>query len=54
VVIVNVEVAKNITATVELPNEGNFVVASPENLRSEPTTGTLQIPARSAVIIMEQ
>lgn len=53
VVIANMEVDKAITATVKLPNAGTLVTATPEQPDSKPTTGTIQIPARSAVVIME-
>lgn len=54
VVVVNQELSKPITATVKLPNPGKLVVATPENPDAVPTDGTLQIPARSAAIVMEQ
>jgi hypothetical protein len=54
VVVVNEESKKTITATVELPNPGKLVVATPENPEAQPTPGTLQIAARSAAVVMEQ
>ena len=54
VVIVNQEFSKAITATVELPNPGKLVVATPEEPAAQPTEGRLQIPARSAAVVMEQ
>jgi hypothetical protein len=53
VVVVNMESQKTITATVKLPNPGTLVTATPEHLECRPTSGTLQIPARSAAVIME-
>jgi Domain of unknown function (DUF6259) len=54
VVVVNQELSKMITATVTLPHPGNLVVATPESPDAVPTTGTLEIPARSAAVVMEQ
>jgi Domain of unknown function (DUF6259) len=54
VVVVNQELSKMITAIVKLPHPGKFVVATPESPDAVPTTGTLQIPARSAAVVMEQ
>jgi Domain of unknown function (DUF6259) len=54
VIVVNQELAKPITAVVKLPNPGTLVVATPENPDAVPTDGTLQIPARSAAVVMEQ
>lgn len=54
VVIVNMESKKDIGASLELNNPGRLVVASPEQPEARPFTGTVQIPARSAVVIMEQ
>ena len=54
VVVVNQELSKAITATVKLPNAGKLVVATPEQPDDVPTDGTLQIPARSAAVVMEQ
>jgi len=54
VVVVNQEFSKPISATVELPNPGKLVVATPEEPDARPTTGALQIPSRSAAIVMEQ
>jgi hypothetical protein len=53
VVVINQEIDKAITAKVNLPNAGKLVVATPEQLQGEPTTGTLQIPARSAAVLIE-
>ena len=54
VVVVNQELTKAITATVDLPHPGTLVVATPEQPDAVPTTGTLQIPPRSAAVVMEQ
>jgi Domain of unknown function (DUF6259) len=54
VVVVNQELKKMITATVTLPHPGNLVTATPESPDAVPTTGTLQIPARAAAVVMEQ
>lgn len=54
VVVVNLEPAKTIIATVDLPLHSQLVVATPENPDSVASDGTLQIPARSAAVLMEQ
>ncbi len=54
VVVVNQEYSKAITAKVNLPNAGSFMVATPEQQDSRPISGTVTIPARSAAVIMEQ
>ena len=53
VVVISQELDKAITAKVYLPNASKLVVATPEGPDAEPTDGTLQIPARSAAIVME-
>ena len=53
VVVINKESKKSIMAKVDLPNPGNLVVATPEQPDTQSTFGTLQIPARSAAIVME-
>jgi hypothetical protein len=53
VVIINQKLDKPITAKAHLPNAGKLVVATPEAPDAEPTDGTLQIPARSAAVVME-
>ncbi len=52
-VVINQEKNNGITAKVELPNAGRLVVATPEQPESQPTSGTIRIPARSAAVIME-
>lgn len=54
VVVVNQEFNQPIVATVNLPHAGKLVVATPENPDAQPAAGTLQIPARSAAVVMEQ
>jgi len=54
VVIVNAEADKTISANVEIPDPGNLVIASPEKPDAVPTSGKMEIPARSAVVVMEQ
>ena len=54
VVVVNRESNRAVTATVELPHAGKLVVATPEQPDARATSGTLQVPARSAAVVMEQ
>ncbi len=54
VVVINLESSKSITASVELPHPCKLVVATPEHPDAKPTDGTLEIPARSAAVVMEQ
>jgi hypothetical protein len=54
VVVINQEFDKAITARVKLPNPGRLAVATPEQPEAQPTSGTLQIPARSAAVVLEQ
>jgi len=54
VVIINMEENKRITAKVEIPNSGKMVTATPEHPKAIKTNGAVIIPARSAVIVMEQ
>jgi hypothetical protein len=54
VVIVNMESNKSVEAGLELKNPGRLVVASPEKPEARPFAGKIQIPARSAVVVMEQ
>lgn len=53
VVVVNENSNAAITATVTLPNPGKLIVASPEDPEGKPTTGALQIPARSVAVVVE-
>jgi hypothetical protein len=43
-----------ISSKVSIPNQGKLVVASPEQQDAVATDGTVQIPPRSAVVVMEQ
>jgi hypothetical protein len=54
VVAVNTELNKAITVAIEIPNPGTLMAASPEQPEAVPVSGKLQIPARSAVVLMEQ
>jgi hypothetical protein len=54
VVVVNQEFDKAITVEVNLPHPGKLALATPENPDAVPTSGTLEIPARSAAVVMEQ
>ena len=53
IVVINKDSKKTIMAKADLPNSGNLVVATPEQPDTQSTSGTLQIPARSAAITME-
>jgi len=54
VVVVNMESSKSISAKVDLPEPGKLMMATPENPNAKPTDGVLNIPARSAAVLMEQ
>jgi Domain of unknown function (DUF6259) len=54
VVVVNQEYSKAITTTLDIPNAGSLMFASPEQLDAKPVSGAVQIPARSAIVVMEQ
>jgi len=54
VVVVNMEFSKSIIAKVELPHPGKLVTATPENPNAHAMHSPLKIPARSAVVVMEQ
>ncbi len=53
VVVVN-QGREKITAKVQLPNPGQLTMATPEQPDARPTSGTLEIPPRSAAVVMEQ
>jgi hypothetical protein len=53
VVVVNTD-SKTITATVNVPNAGNLVLATPDHPDPQPITSPFQIPTRCAAVIMEQ
>jgi hypothetical protein len=54
VVVINPDSDKTITAKVSLPSPGSLIMATPEEPDGKVTNGALQIPARSAAIIIEQ
>lgn len=54
VVIVNQEQKNPISATLELPNPGHLELVTPEQPDAQSTSGTVQIPPRSAAVILEQ
>jgi hypothetical protein len=54
VVVVNLESSRAITATLEIPNAGKLMSATPEQPDPQPVTGALKVPARSAIVVMEQ
>lgn len=54
VVVINTESGKSIEVEVKLPNQGKLVSASPERPESVSFNGKIEIPARSAIVVMEQ
>ena len=55
VIIANLEQDKPIVAKLELPSAGSLVAATPEEPEAKPASaGSLRIPARSVVVVMEQ
>jgi hypothetical protein len=54
VVVVNTETDKAISAQVKMPHQGQLVAASPEQTEARAFLGKIQVPARSAVVVMEQ
>ena len=54
VVVVNQEASRGIVADVKLPNSRTLVVATPERMDEQPTSGSLPIPARSVAVVMEK
>lgn len=54
VIVVNLETGKAITAALDIPNAGSLMAATPERPEAQPVSSTLQIPARSAIVVMEQ
>jgi hypothetical protein len=54
VVMVNMEGNKNIEAELNMDNPGKLMAASPENPESQTFLKKITIPARSAVVVMEQ
>ena len=53
VIVVNLEPGKSIAAQLDLPNAGTLVSATPEDPEPRAVSGALQIPARSALVVME-
>jgi hypothetical protein len=53
VIVVNPSSTSAITAKVNLPNPGKLIAATPEDPDGQTTTGTIQIPARSAAVVIE-
>jgi len=51
--VVNPSSENSITAKVNLPNAGALVTATPERPEGETTAGTVEIPARSAAVVIE-
>ena len=54
VIVANMESSRTITASVAIPNSGRLMTATPEESDAQMASGTLQIPARSAIVVMEQ
>ncbi|HEV2487640.1 MAG TPA: DUF6259 domain-containing protein [Terracidiphilus sp.] len=54
VIVVNLESGKDLTATLDIPNVGSLMSASPEQLDAQPCSNILWVPARSAIVVMEQ
>jgi len=54
VIVVNLDQNRAVTASLDMPNPGRLLAATPEQPDAQPTSGTLQIPARSAIVVMEQ
>jgi hypothetical protein len=54
IVVVNNEPEKGIVAQVKLHNPGKLVTATPEQPESVPLADKIQIPPRSAIVVMEQ
>jgi Domain of unknown function (DUF6259) len=53
-IVANLESGKSITANLDLPNAGTLMSATPEDPVLKPVAGPLRIPARSAIVVMEQ
>jgi hypothetical protein len=53
VVFVNLEQAKAISAKVDIPNAGRLMTVTPEKPDMVPAAGALQLPARSAAVLLE-
>lgn len=53
VVVINQESDKALNVKVEVPNSESLVIVTPEQPEAQPTSGTLQVPARYAAVVME-
>jgi hypothetical protein len=53
VVIMNLEERRPINVTLNLPNAGSLMTASPEHPEEQASGATVTVPARSAAILME-
>ena len=53
VIVVNNSSTDAISAKVSLPNAGALILATPEQPDGQPTTGAVDIPARSAAVVIE-
>lgn len=54
VVVVNKDESKAVTAKLDLPNAGKLVAVTPEDPDTRATSTAFRVPARSAIVIMEQ
>lgn len=54
VIIINQETSKGITVKLDIPNPGSLMAATPEQPDAQRVSGPLKIPARSAIVVMEQ
>lgn len=53
VVVINQTRSQPLNAQVEIPRAGNLVYVSPEEPDAKPVRGSVQIPPRSAIVVME-
>jgi len=53
VVVVNLEQAKPISAKIALPNAGHLAMVTPEKPDPQPVAGAINVPARSAAVVLE-
>lgn len=54
VVVVNLDMTRVLTAQVELPNMGKLKMATPEHPEAVSISDTIEVPARSAAVVLEQ
>jgi hypothetical protein len=54
VVLINNSATRAVAANVSLPNSGSLVVVTPEQPAPQPSSGAVQLPPRSAAVLMEQ